>query len=223
MFLAVGAAGMLSALLIRFTVPAQGCGQSISLSTIGLVLFDPVLLPAYRVVFYIAGGVHANYAFIAPSSPAYSMAVRGIAGVPGNLFVVRAAMRYSADTMLVFGMGLLAADLLVLLLAPPTFALLFAVLVLWAFATDIVCPTRQCRIVELSEELRGAGADGILCVCRHRLRLCHGWYAVHPPRLSRKPADGEPDALKGPRPVRRGEAGDSPTKSRLLLYSEHRI
>lgn len=27
---------------------------------------------------------------------------------------------------------------------------------LWAFATDIVWPTRQCRIVELSEELRGA-------------------------------------------------------------------
>jgi predicted MFS family arabinose efflux permease len=57
--------------------------------------------------------------------------------------------------MLVAGMLLLALDLALLLLAPPTLALLFGVLLLWAFATDIVWPSQQRRIVELSAELRG--------------------------------------------------------------------
>lgn len=165
LFLGVSVVGVLTAFLIRLTVPAQASGQSISLSTLGRILFDRALLPAYLVVFFIAGSVYATYALIAPiirevfhgdaGTVSAAMAILGVAGVVGNLFVVRAARRYSADAMLVLGMGLLGADLVVLLLAPPSFALLFGVLVLWAFATDIVWPTQQRRIVELSAELRG--------------------------------------------------------------------
>ncbi|NYE63763.1 putative MFS family arabinose efflux permease [Duganella sp. 1224] len=165
LFLAVGAAGLLTALLIRLRVPAQAGGQAISLATLGRVLVHPVLLPAYLVVFFIAAGVYATYAFIAPiirdvfhggpQTVSAGMAVLGVAGVLGNLFVVRAARRYSADAMLVAGMLLLALDLALLLLVPPTLALLFGVLLLWAFATDIVWPSQQRRIVELSSELRG--------------------------------------------------------------------
>lgn len=165
LFVAIGVAGWLTALLIRLAVPAQPGGQAISLATLGRVLTDAVLLPAYLVVFFIATGVYATYAFIAPiirdvfhgtpHTVSLAMAVLGIAGVLGNLFVVRAARRYSADAMLLAGMGLLAIDLLLLMLAPPTLALLFVALLLWAFATDIVWPTQQRRIVELSADLRG--------------------------------------------------------------------
>lgn len=165
LFLAVGAAGLLTALLIRLKVPAQAGGQPISLKTLARVLADPVLLPAYLVVFFIATGVYATYAFIAPiirdvfhggaNTVSAGMAVLGVAGVLGNLFVVRAARRYSANAMLVAGMLLLALDLVLLLLTPPTLALLFGVLLLWAFATDIVWPSQQRRIVELSADLRG--------------------------------------------------------------------
>ncbi|QJD91642.1 MFS transporter [Duganella dendranthematis] len=165
LFVAVAAAGLLTVVLIRLAVPAQAGGQAISLTTLGRVLTDPVLLPAYLVVFFIAAGAYTTYAFIAPiirdvfhgsaHTVSAGMAVLGVAGVLGNLFVVRAARRYSADAMLLAGMGLLALDLVLLLLAPPTLALLFGVLLLWAFATDIVWPSQQRRIVELSAALRG--------------------------------------------------------------------
>lgn len=166
LFLAIGAAGWLTALLIRLKVPAQPGGHAITLATLGRVLSDPVLLPAYLVVFFIAGGVYATYAFIAPitrdvfhgsaHTVSLAMGVLGVAGVLGNLFVVRAARRHSADAMLLAGMALLALDLLALLLLPSTLALLFAVLLCWAFATDMVWPSQQRRIVELaSEQLRG--------------------------------------------------------------------
>lgn len=165
LFLGVAAAGLMTALLIRAAVPAQPGGQAITLATLGRVLLDPVLLPAYLVVFFIAGGVYATYAFIAPiirdvfhgsaQTVSAAMAVLGVAGVLGNLFVVRAARRYSADAMLLAGMSLLALDLVLLMLLPATLALLFGALLLWAFATDIVWPSQQRRIVELSAELRG--------------------------------------------------------------------
>jgi predicted MFS family arabinose efflux permease len=165
LFLGVGAAGVLTALLIRVAVPAQPGGQAVSLGTLRQVLFDRVLLPAYLVIFFIAAGVYATYAFIAPiirdvfhggaHTVSVAMAVLGVAGVLGNLFVVRAARRYSANVMLVAGMALLAADLALLMLAPPVPASLFVALVLWAFATDIVWPSQQRRIVELSGQLRG--------------------------------------------------------------------
>jgi predicted MFS family arabinose efflux permease len=166
LFLAIGAAGVLSGLLIRVTVPNLAGDRPISPATLVKVVIDPVLLPAYLVVFFIASGVYATYAFIAPiirdvfhgsaHMVAAGLAVLGVAGVLGNLFVVRAARRYSADTMLLSGMILLALDLLLLMVAPPSLALLFGVLLCWAFATDIIWPSQQRRIVELSADLRGA-------------------------------------------------------------------
>jgi predicted MFS family arabinose efflux permease len=165
LFLAVGATGWLTALLIRFTVPAQPANPAITLATLGRVLADAVLLPAFLVVFFIASAVYTTYAFIAPiirdefhGSPhtvSLAMGVLGVAGIFGNLFVVRAARRYSADAMLLAGMALLAIDLLALMSMPSTLGLLFVVLLFWAFATDMVWPSQQRRIVELSEELHG--------------------------------------------------------------------
>jgi len=165
LFLAVGGAGLLTALLIRMTVPAQTGDRAVSPATLFKVLVDPVLLPAFLVVFFIASAVYATYAFIAPiirdvfhGSPhmvSAALAVLGVAGVLGNLFVVRAARRYSADAMLVGGMLLLALDLLLLAALPPSLALLFGFLLFWAFATDVIWPSQQRRIVELSADLRG--------------------------------------------------------------------
>ena len=165
LFLAIGAAGLLNILLIRMNVPNRAGDRAISPATLLKAVFDPVLLPAYLVVFFIASGVYATYAFIAPiirdvfhgsaHVVATGLAVLGVAGVLGNLFVVRAARRYSADTMLLSGMSLLVLDLLLLMAAPPSLALLFGVLLFWAFATDMIWPSQQRRIVELSADLRG--------------------------------------------------------------------
>ncbi|MBB3222609.1 MFS transporter [Pseudoduganella umbonata] len=165
LFLAIGAAGLLTVVLIRSTVPAQAGGEKVSPSTLGRVVFDPILLPAYFVVFFAAAAVYATYAFLVPiirdvfhggeQTASLAMAVLGVSGVVGNLFVVRLARRYSADTLLVAGMAILGFDLMLLLVVPPTLAQLFGVLMLWAFATDIVWPSQQRRIAELSAQLRG--------------------------------------------------------------------
>jgi predicted MFS family arabinose efflux permease len=165
LFLAIGTMGLGTALVLRSVVPAQAGTPAISLATLGRALIDPVLLPAYLVVFFIASAVYATYAFIAPiirdvfhgnaHTVSAALTALGVAGVLGNLFVVRAARYRSADAMLLAGLGLLAFDLLLLMLAPASLAVLFGALLLWAFATDMVWPSQQRRIVELSAELRG--------------------------------------------------------------------
>ncbi|MYM67914.1 MFS transporter [Pseudoduganella sp. FT55W] len=165
LFLLIGAMGIGTALLLRGVLPRQDGAPAVSLATLGRALADPLLLPGYLVVFFIASAVYATYAFIAPfirdvfhggaHTVSAGLTVLGVAGVLDNLFVVRAARQHSANTMLLAGIGLLALDLLLLMLAPPSLAVLFAALLLWAFATDIVWPSQQRRIVALSVELRG--------------------------------------------------------------------
>jgi predicted MFS family arabinose efflux permease len=165
LFFAIGAAGLATAVLVRTQVPAQPGGQAGTLAALGRVLIDPVLLPAFLVVFFIAGAVYTSYAFIVPiirdvflgdgGTVSAAMAVLGVAGVVGNLFVVHAARRYRADTLLMAGVALLALDLALMLALSPTLVLLYGALLLWAFATDMVWPSQQRRILELSSALRG--------------------------------------------------------------------
>jgi MFS family permease len=69
--------------------------------------------------------------------------------------VTRAARRYSAEAMLFAGLALLALDLVFLRFTPPSLRLLFVALVVWAFATDLLWPSQQRRIVELVPQWRG--------------------------------------------------------------------
>lgn len=165
LFLIVGATGVASALMIARLVPAQAGAQKVSLAALGQLLRDAVMLPALLVVLFVAAGVYTTYAFIVPivrdvfhggaQVVSIALAILGVAGVLGNLFVVRAARRYSADAMLFSGIALLAADLLFLLACHAQLGLLYVALLFWAFATDIVWPSQQRRIVELAPELRG--------------------------------------------------------------------
>ncbi|GAB7260480.1 hypothetical protein DaDZ19_21470 [Dickeya ananatis] len=100
------------------------------------------------------------YAFISPmirdrwqgdaSAVSIALTVIGVAGILGNLFVSRAARLYSAERLLIIGMAMLVADMLVIMLLPATLALLYILLVVWAFSTDLLWPTQQRRIVEIS-------------------------------------------------------------------------
>ena len=56
----------------------------------------------------------------------------------GNLFVTRAARHYSAEQLLVAGLTLLVADMLIIILLPAQLSLLYILLVVWAFSTDLL-------------------------------------------------------------------------------------
>lgn len=162
LFALVALVSVLTALAVWFSVPNMVKGVEIRLRQVGQVLMDGKSLAAFLVVFFITSGVYDMYAFISPmirdrwqgdtTSVSVALTVIGVAGILGNLFVGRAARRYSAERLLVAGITLLVLDMLLLMILPGTLALLYLLLVLWAFSTDLLWPTQQRRIVEIASE-----------------------------------------------------------------------
>ncbi|CAK6500146.1 Purine efflux pump PbuE (plasmid) [Pantoea sp. Nvir] len=160
LFALVGLVSLLSGLNVLLTVPDKSAGSRIRLSEMAGVLSEGKYLTAFLVVFFITSGVYSFYSFIAPlirdtyaggtHAVSAALAVLGIAGVLGNLWVTRAAARFSAEKLLMSGMTLLILDTVLIVLLPKTLGLLLTALVFWAFATDLLWPSQQRRIVELS-------------------------------------------------------------------------
>lgn len=160
LFALVALVSVLTALAVWFSVPNIVKGVDIRLRQVGQVLMDGKSLAAFLVVFFITSGVYDMYAFISPmirdrwqgdtASVSVALTVIGVAGILGNLFVGRAARRYSAERLLVTGITMLVLDMLLLMILPGKLALLYLLLVLWAFSTDLLWPSQQRRIVEIA-------------------------------------------------------------------------
>ncbi|KAA6099895.1 MULTISPECIES: MFS transporter [unclassified Pantoea] len=160
LFVLVGLLSLLSGLNILLTVPDDSAGTRIRLREMAGVLADGKYLTAFLVVFFITCGVYSFYAFIAPlirdtytggtHAVSAALAVLGVAGVLGNLWVTRVATRFTAEKLLLSGMTLLIVDTALIAVLPKALGVLLAALVVWAFATDLLWPSQQRRIVELA-------------------------------------------------------------------------
>ncbi|WP_250546513.1 MFS transporter [Leclercia sp. Colony189] len=160
LFALVGGVSLLSGLNILLTVPDERTGSHIRLTEMVSVLSQGKYLTAFLVVFFITSGVYSFYSFIAPlirdtytggtQALSAALAVLGIAGVLGNLWVTRAAARFTSERLLMAGMTLLIIDTALIALLPKMLGVLLVMLVVWAFATDLLWPSQQRRIVELS-------------------------------------------------------------------------
>ncbi|MHB2057240.1 MFS transporter (plasmid) [Pantoea dispersa] len=160
LFVLVGLLSLLSGLNILLTVPDDSAGTRIRLREMAGVLADGKYLTAFLVVFLITSGVYSFYAFIAPlirdtytggtHAVSAALAVLGVAGVLGNLWVTRAATRFTAEKLLLSGMTLLIVDTALIAVLPKALGVLLAAMVVWAFATDLLWPSQQRRIVELA-------------------------------------------------------------------------
>ncbi|OWS74401.1 MFS transporter [Pantoea sp. VS1] len=160
LFALVGVVSLLSGLNILLTVPDDSAGTRIRLREMAGVLADGKYLTAFLVVFFITSGVYSFYTFIAPlirdtytggtHAVSAALAVLGVAGVLGNLWVTRAAIRFTAEKLLLSGMTLLIVDTALIAVLPKALGVLLAALVVWAFATDLLWPSQQRRIVELA-------------------------------------------------------------------------
>ncbi|NIG33513.1 MFS transporter [Pantoea sp. ICBG 828] len=160
LFVLVGLLTLLSGLNILLTVPDDSAGTRIRLREMAGVLADGKYLTAFLVVFFITSGVYSFYAFIAPlirdtytggtHAVSAALAVLGVAGVLGNLWVTRAATCFTAEKLLLSGMTLLIVDTALIAVLPKALGVLLAALVVWAFATDLLWPSQQRRIVELA-------------------------------------------------------------------------
>lgn len=165
LFLVIGLAGAVTAAVIVRAVPDTSRGETLKFATIASLLTPTDTLSAFLVVFFIAAGVYSTYAFIAPiirdvfhasaDTVSTALIVLDVAGIVGNLFVMPAARRYRAEAMLFAGLALLALDLVFLRFTPPSLRLPFVALPAWAFASDLLWPSQQRRIVELMPQWRG--------------------------------------------------------------------
>lgn len=165
LFVALAALIALTASLIVLFVKDSVPGQRVSLTQVRALLSRGPTISALSVIFLFAAGVFATYGMITPfmrdiyaASPAtisLALLVYGVAGLVGNLFVRRAAGRYSAVTLLRSAMLGIVAVFAALLVLPVSMAILLAVLVAWPFISDIVWPSQQRRIVELEPAMRG--------------------------------------------------------------------
>lgn len=161
LFTLVGVMSVLSVINIMLSVPNSVAGVDIRLRQVGQVLAEPKSLMAFLVVFFITSGVYDMYSFISPivrdtwhgdsGSVSVALAVIGVAGILGNLYVSWAARIHSAERLLTAGIALLVADMVVITLLPGKLALLYIALVFWAFATDLLWPSQQRRIVEIAD------------------------------------------------------------------------
>ena len=160
LFALVGLVSLLSGLNVLLTVPDESVGSRIRLAEMASVLSEGKYLTAFLVVFFITSGVYSFYSFIAPlirdtyaggtHAVSAALAVLGVAGVLGNLWVTRAATRFTSEKLLLTGMALLITDTALIALLPKALGVLLLALVFWAFATDLLWPSQQRRIVELS-------------------------------------------------------------------------
>lgn len=160
LFALVGLVSLLSGLNVLLTVPDESVGSRIRLAEMASVLSEGKYLTAFLVVFFITSGVYSFYSFIAPlirdtyaggtHAVSAALAVLGVAGVLGNLWVTRAATRFTSEKLLLTGMTLLITDTALIALLPKALGVLLLALVFWAFATDLLWPSQQRRIVELS-------------------------------------------------------------------------
>ncbi len=165
LFMLIAILGFITALLTRRYVPGYSQGHRIKGRTLLALLLTPKYLSAFLVVFFLASGVYTTYSFIEPiirdvfhgdsHAVTFALAILGGAGLLGNFFVIKAAAHFTATRMLLAGMALLLFVLLLLLYIPKQLGYLMSVLVLWAFATDLLWPTQQRRIVEISGQFRG--------------------------------------------------------------------
>ena len=161
LFTLVGVMSVLSVINIMLSVPNSVAGVDIRLRQVGQVLAEPKSLMAFLVVFFITSGVYDMYSFISPivrdtwhgdsGSVSVALGVIGVAGILGNLYVSWAARIHSAERLLTAGIALLVADMVVITLLLGKLALLYIALVFWAFATDLLWPSQQRRIVEIAD------------------------------------------------------------------------
>ncbi|RAU44033.1 MULTISPECIES: MFS transporter [unclassified Pseudomonas] len=165
LFLAISAAALITALLVAWQVPNRSPGQRVAFRTLILMLTQRHSLSVFGVAFFATAAVYTTYSFIGPvvhdvyngsaHDVSVALLVLGVAGVIGNLLVTRLSLRYTADRLLITSMLVLALLMLMLGAGPHRLGWLFAMLVMWAIATDVVWPSQQRRVIEHLADYRG--------------------------------------------------------------------
>jgi predicted MFS family arabinose efflux permease len=154
-----------TAAAIAFTVRDEAPGERVRLRDAVALLGRRATVSGLAVIFFLAGGVFATFAMIAPilrdvygfTPHALSAALflYGFSGLAGNAVVRRASAVFRSETLLAGAALALMALFAAWLILPVSVAVLLSVMAAWPFVSDMIWPSQQRRMVELEGPYRG--------------------------------------------------------------------
>ncbi|UUZ83828.1 MFS transporter [Paenibacillus sp. P26] len=161
----IGALGILAMLVIYFSIPQTDGEEPVPLRKQLALLKRPKIALALSVTFFWIGGYSIAYTYISP----FLLTITGMSeqGVSAGLFAFGIASligsklggystdKYGVSRTLIGGMLLHAVTLVLLSLAAHSPAVVFPLLMLWAFSAWSSGPTQQYNLMTLAPEASG--------------------------------------------------------------------
>lgn len=161
----IGALGILAMLVIYFSIPQTDGEEPVPLRKQLALLKQPKIALALSVTFFWIGGYSIAYTYISP----FLLTITGMSeqGVSAGLFAFGIASligsklggystdKYGVSRTLIGGMLLHAVTLVLLSLAAHSPAVVFPLLMLWAFSAWSSGPTQQYNLMTLAPEASG--------------------------------------------------------------------
>ncbi|GGG61542.1 MFS transporter [Paenibacillus radicis (ex Gao et al. 2016)] len=163
----IGVLGLLSMLLIAFFIPKMNGEEPVPLRNQLKLFKEPRITAALIVTFFWIGGYSIAYTYISPfllevtgmseQGVSIGLFAFGIASLFGSKLGGFSTDRWGAPRTLIGGMSLHIIALLLLAAAGQSAALMFPLLMLWAFSAWSSGPTQQYNLISLAP-----GATGIM-------------------------------------------------------------
>jgi predicted MFS family arabinose efflux permease len=165
LYLLLAALTAATAAAIALTVRDMAPGERVRPRDAAALLRRRATLSGLAVIFFLAGGVFATFAMIAPilrdeygltpRAVSAALFLYGFSGLAGNAVVRRASAVFRSETLLAAAGGVLIALFAAWLILPGSLAVLLPVLAAWPFVGDMLWPSQQRRMVELEAPFRG--------------------------------------------------------------------
>ncbi|KRF43588.1 MFS transporter [Paenibacillus sp. Soil787] len=161
----IGALGLFAMLVIAFTIPQTDGEEPVPLRKQLALLKERKIVLALSVTFFWIGGYSIAYTYISPflltvtglseKWVSIGLFAFGIASLIGSKLGGYSTDKWGFPRTLVGGMLLHAAALILLSLAALSPALVFPLLMLWAFSAWSSGPTQQVHLITLAPEASG--------------------------------------------------------------------
>ncbi|GAA3403783.1 MFS transporter [Paenibacillus hodogayensis] len=164
-FAGIGVLGLLAMVLIATVIPRTGGEEPVPLRAQLKMIREPRIAVALSITFFWIVGYSIAYTYISPfllqvtgmseKGVSIGLFAFGIASLFGSKFGGYSTDKWGVSRTLIGGMLLHAAALVLLATVAHSPALVFPVLMLWAFAAWSTGPTQQVHLISLAPEASG--------------------------------------------------------------------
>lgn len=165
-YVVVAGLSIVGALLLWATLPQKLYVRAITLSTWRKALTNPVIVALLLVTFLSLTGQFAVLSYLSPLlaslfsadavEVAFAFAMAGATGVAGNIIASRLAIRFSAETLVVTALSLMATSAIILNFSGGIFALGLLAIAIWGLGSFSSTSLQQGRLASTAPQLASA-------------------------------------------------------------------